>query len=260
MKAAIVIPARYASTRLPGKPLLSETGKPLIHHVYERAKEATEAASVVVATDDARIFDAVQKFGGRAVMTGAHETGTARVAEAAAVIDAQIIVNLQGDEPEIDPDALDRLIGLQRETGAFASTLACRFKNSAASGPGSPEDPAAVKVIPGAPIVLDDGKVAFWARYFTRTICPWPRDDAGAIAAPSHYFLHLGVYAFSPQSLAEFTAWPAGALETSERLEQLRILENGARLAVGVVDGGAPGIDTPDDYRAFVSRVKKGAA
>ncbi|MEO1137582.1 MAG: 3-deoxy-manno-octulosonate cytidylyltransferase [Pseudomonadota bacterium] len=256
MKAAIVIPARYASTRLPGKPLLSETGKPLIQHVYERAMEANEAASVVVATDDARIFDAVRNFGGKAVMTGVQETGSARVAEAAAAIDAQIIVNLQGDEPEIDPGALDRLIGLQRETGAFASTLACRFKDKVASGPGSPEDAAAVKVIPGAAI----DAAAFWARYFTRNICPWPRDDRDAITAPSRYFLHLGVYAFSRRRLFEFAAQPVGALEASERLEQLRILEMGARIAVGVVDDGAPGIDTPDDYRAFVHRVKKGAA
>lgn len=256
MSAAIVIPARYGSTRLPGKPLLHETGKPLIQHVYERAVQATQAARVIVATDDARILDAVKKFGGDAVMTGEHETGSARVAEAARAIEADIIVNLQGDEPEIDPLDLDRLIRLQRDVGAFASTLACPFSIDAASGPGSPEDPAAVKVIAGQRI----DESAVWARYFTRHLCPWPRDKAGAVEAPSRYLLHIGVYAFSKQSLLSFAATPVGALERSERLEQLRILEMGERIAVALIDEGAPGIDTPDDYRAFVERDKKGAA
>ena len=257
MKAAIVIPARYASTRLPGKPLLARTGKTLIEHVYTRAAQVKSAQRVVVASDDARIIAAVKKFGGEAILTRAdHETGSARVAEAAENIDADIIINLQGDEPEIDPGDIDRLIDLQMRCGAFASTLACRFPTDARSGSGSPEDPSAVKAILGAAI----GGEARWARYFTRRLGVWPRDEAGRIAAPEDYFLHVGIYAFTKSSLAEFAAAPPGALERIERLEQLRILERGWQLAVGLIARAAPGIDTPEDYEAFVKRMGEGAA
>lgn len=255
MKAAIIIPARYASTRLPGKPLLAETGKPLIQHTYEQAKKSQRASHVIVATDDARIFDAVRGFGGEAVMTaGTHETGSARVAEAAVTANAEIIVNLQGDEPEIDPGDLDRLIDLQAEGRGFASTLACRFPADAARGTGSPDDPSAVKVILGKPLDAD----AFEAVYFTRGICPFPRDNRGLIASPQKYFLHVGVYAFSKTSLEAFAKAPPGALERAERLEQLRILEMGEAIAVGIISKAVPGIDTPEDYQAFVRRAAKG--
>ncbi|MAW82050.1 MAG: 3-deoxy-manno-octulosonate cytidylyltransferase [Parvularcula sp.] len=257
MKAAIIIPARHASTRLPGKPLLSRTGKPLIQHVYENAAKVKAASSVLVATDDQRIFDAVAGFGGAAVMTSdTHETGSARIAEAAEKIDADIIVNLQGDEPEIEPGYIDRLIALQAKTGAFASTLACPFPADATAGPGSPEDPSAVKAILGAKIADD----AYWARYFTRHQAVWPRDEAGRIIQPQDYYLHIGVYAFSKASLMDFAAAPAGALEKIERLEQLRILERGGEIALELIPQAAPGIDTPEDYEAFVRRAGKGAA
>lgn len=257
MKAAIIIPARYASTRLPGKPLLAETGMPLIRHVYERASEAKEADRVIVATDDNRIFDAVRAFGGDAVMTDAsHGSGGARAAEAAEKIDADIIVNLQGDEPEIDPVHIDLLIDIQMRLAPFASTLACRFPARARSGAGSPEDPAAVKALLAEELAPGVRR----ALYFTRHICPWPRNEDGSIASPSDYFLHVGVYAFSKKSLGRFAKAPAGALEAAERLEQLRILEMGERIAAGVVDRAAPGVDTPEDYRLFVERVRKGAA
>ncbi len=257
MRAAIIIPARYASTRLPGKPLLARTGKLLIRHVYENALNVKSASSVTVATDDQRIFDAVKAFGGSVVMTSsAHETGSARIAEAAEKIEADIIVNIQGDEPEIEPGHIDRLIKLQSKTEAFASTLACPFPAEATSGSGSPEDPSAVKAILG-PKISDD---ACWARYFTRYQAVWPRDDAGLIVQPQDYHLHIGVYAFSKTSLMEFAAAPAGALERIERLEQLRILERGGKIAVGIIPRAAPGIDTPEDYEAFVGRVGKGAA
>ena len=251
MKAAIIIPARYQSTRLPGKPLLAETGKPLIQHTYEQAKKSRRASRVIVATDDARIFDAVRGFGGEAVMTAAaHETGSARVAEAAQAVDAQIIVNLQGDEPEIIPGDIDQLIDLQASDKGFAATLACRFPASAVAGAGSPDDPSAVKVILGEPL----GVNAFRARYFTRALCPFPRDGCGLIADPQKYFLHIGVYAFSKASLDAFAAAPLGALEQMERLEQLRILEMGEVIVAGVVDKAAPGIDTLEDYEGFVKR------
>ncbi len=251
MKAAIIIPARIASTRLPGKPLLAETGKPLIQHTYERARKSQRASRVIVATDDARIFDAVCGFGGDAVMTAAeHESGTARAAEAAKALDADIIVNLQGDEPEIDPGDLDRLIELQAAGLGFASTLACPFAADAVAGAGSPDDPSAVKVILGEPL----GATAFRAIYFTRALCPYPRDDHGLIADPQKYFLHVGVYAFSKASLDAFVAAPMGALEQTEHLEQLRILEMGEVIVAGIVDKAAPGIDTPEDYNGFVER------
>lgn len=250
MKAAIVIPARYASTRLPGKALLAQTGKPLIQHTFERALKARCASAVVVATDDRRICDAVNSFGGRAVMTGEHNSGSARVAEAAAALDADIIVNLQGDEPEIDPAHIDRLIEIKAAHDCFAATLACPFAKDAAGGPGSPDDPSAVKAILGTKIAQG----VFWARYFTRTLCAWPRDADGRIERPERYLLHVGVYAFSKKSLARFAAAPPGALEIAERLEQLRILEMGEVVAVGVVDAAAPGIDTAADYESFVRR------
>jgi 3-deoxy-manno-octulosonate cytidylyltransferase (CMP-KDO synthetase) len=257
MRAAIVIPARYASTRLPGKPLLARTGKPLIQHVYERAKQVKSAPLVIVATDDKRIFECVKKFGGEVVMTRSdHESGSGRVAEASQDLEADIIVNLQGDEPEVDPVHIDRLIALQKSSGALASTLACPFLADANSGSGSPEDPAAVKAILGAKI-CDDAR---WARYFTRRLGIWPRNEDGSISSPADYFLHVGVYAFSKSSLAKFAAASAGALEQIERLEQLRILELGERIAVGIVPHAAPGIDTLEDYEAFVRRALKGAA
>ncbi|WDI30071.1 3-deoxy-manno-octulosonate cytidylyltransferase [Hyphococcus flavus] len=257
MKAAVVIPARYESTRLPGKPLLNDTGKPLIEHVYEKASMSKLASNVIVATDDQRIFDAVVKFGGLAVMTeAAHETGTSRVAEAARELDADIIVNLQGDEPEIDPENLDLLIEMQNTHRPFASTLACKFPDNASQGPGSPDDPAAVKAILGDAIAEN----IFQARYFTRHICPWPRQGSGQIASPSNYYLHVGLYAFSKASLMTFASAPSAPLERAERLEQLRILEMGERMTVGIIDSAAPGIDTPEDYRLFVARERKGAA
>lgn len=251
MKAAIIIPARFASTRLPGKPLLAETGKALIQHTYEQAEKSRRAERVIVATDDARIFDAVRRFGGDAVMTAAdHESGSARAAQAAKAVDAEIIVNLQGDEPEIDPGDLDRLIDLQAAGHGFASTLVCRFPAGAESGPGSPDDPSAVKAILGNS--LSDN--AYQAVYFTRALCPYPRDSRGLIADPQKYFLHIGVYAFSKASLDAFAGAPPGALEQIERLEQLRILEMGEVIVAGVVDRAAPGIDTPQDYSRFVKR------
>ncbi len=251
MKAAIIIPARYASTRLPGKPLLAETGKPLIQHTYEQALKSKRASSVLVATDDARIADAVKAFGGGVAMTdGDHETGSARIAEAAGALDADIVVNLQGDEPEIDPAHIDRVIELAANHDAFAATLVCAFPHAAQSGHGSPDDPSAVKAILGAQ--LDDG--VYEARYFTRHITAYPRSADGAIANPEKYYLHLGIYAFARENLLSFARAPAGALERAEKLEQLRILEEGGRIVAGVVSAAAPGIDTREDYDAFVRR------
>ncbi len=254
MNAAIVIPARYASTRLPGKPLLAETGKPLIQHVYEQAMKCVRASRVVVATDDERILKAVKGFGGEAMMTRSeHETGGARVAEAAAGLEADIIVNLQGDEPEIDPQAIDRLIEIKSGYPCFAATLACPFAVEARAGAGSPDDPSAVKALLGEQLAPE----VYRARFFTRTICPWPRDARGGIVSPETYFLHLGVYAYAKTDLQRFAAAPIGALERAERLEQLRILEMGGDIAVGVISEAPPGIDTPEDYARFAARMSE---
>lgn len=257
MRAAVVIPARYASSRLPGKPLLNETGKTLIQHTYERARQAKKADAVIVATDDDRIFDAVRAFGGDVVMTDArHQSGTARVAEAASGLGADIIVNLQGDEPEINPAHIDLLIETHERAGAFASTLAAPFASDRTAGPGSPDDPSAVKAI------LAEKRLApeiYEAAYFTRVLCPWPRDDAYLVAEPQRYFLHVGLYAFSKATLKRFAEAAPSPLECSAKLEQLRILEMGEKIAVALVSHAAPGIDTQADYDGFVAREKKRA-
>lgn len=248
MKAVIVIPARFASTRLPGKMLLEVGGKPLIQHTYERARKAKEAARVIVATDDARIEAAVKAFGGETAMTDpAHSSGSARAAEAARGFEADIIVNLQGDEPEIDPASIDRLIALQGAYKPFASTLVCPFPADA-----RPEDPSAVKAVLGKKI---DGADAREALYFTRALAPYPRDAKGA-GDPSWFHLHIGVYAFRADALQAFARAPESRLEKIERLEQLRILEMGERLLALVVDAAAPGIDTPEDFEAFRQRTE----
>ncbi|MEQ8935875.1 MAG: 3-deoxy-manno-octulosonate cytidylyltransferase [Amphiplicatus sp.] len=249
MKAVIVIPARFASTRLPGKMLLEAGGKSLIQPTYERAREVRSAARVIVATDDARIEAAVKGIGGEAIMTDpTHSSGSARAAEAARGLDADIIVNLQGDEPEIVPAAIDRLIALQRAHKPFASTLACPFALGA-----RPEDPSAVKAVLGKNI---DGADAHEALYFTRALAPYPRDAKGAVD-PSQFHLHIGVYAFRADALQAFARAPESRLEKIERLEQLRILEMGERLLALLVDAAAPGIDTPEDFDAFKRRAEK---
>ena len=260
MKAAIIIPARYASSRLPGKPLLAETGKPLIQYTYEKAA-ASSAAQVVVATDDERIRDIVAGFGGEAVMTSPdHESGTARVAEVARGLDAEIIINMQGDEPETEPAHLDALIDLHAATladdrPAFASTLVCPFAAEPVTGPGSPSDPACVKAV-----LSGDAAALRRVLYFSRALVPFPRDAAGIVADPTSYFLHIGIYAFSRDSVQAFASLPHSALEETEKLEQLRILEAGEWMAAAIVPAAAPGIDTPEDYEAFIRRTEKGAA
>jgi len=248
--AVAILPARMGSTRLPGKLLLSETGRPLIRHAYERAAKARSIDRVVVATDDARIVEAVEAFGGEAVMTRAdHETGTERVAEAAAGLDADIVVNVQGDEPEIDPHHLDALVDTHARSGAFCSTLVCPFPEDRVEGPGSPADPASVKALLTNPV---DG-VRF-ALYFSRALAPFPRATGGRVERGSDWRMHVGVYAFSKDSLAAYVRLPPGPLARMESLEQLRILEAGERIAAEIVPAAAPGIDTPEDYAAFVAR------
>lgn len=236
-----VIPARFASTRLPGKPLLAETGKPLIQHVYEAARAARCLTRVLVATDDARIAAVVRGFGGAACMTRAdHQSGTDRVAEVARTIpSAAILVNIQGDEPELSPHAVERVVELLLDNPAAGmSTLATPIRDRAVY-----HDPACVKVV-----VAANGH----ALYFSRAPIPHHRDGAGESAALG--LLHLGLYAYRRAFLLEFAGQPATPLEQTERLEQLRALESGRSIAVGIVEEPSIGIDTPDDYRRFVER------
>lgn len=242
MKAIAVIPARHASVRLPGKPLLRETGKYLIQHVYEQAKKAATISRVVVATDDQRIYDAVRSFGGEAAMTRAdHPSGTDRVAEVAAGTDADLIVNVQGDEPELEPASIDQLVRLMESNAdAPIGTLACPFTVNS-----NPSDPNAVKVV-----VDQCGR----AMYFSRALIPFPRDAGGRVETPSNWLLHLGIYAYRRDFLLKLATLSPTTLEKAEKLEQLRVLEHGYPLVVGVVQRAAIGIDTPEDYAAFVGR------
>ena len=243
MKASIIIPARYASTRLPGKMLLEAAGKPLVQHTYEQAAKARLAQSVIVATDDERIAAAVRAFGGEAVMTDpAHQSGSARAAEAARALDAEIIVNVQGDEPEIDPAHIDRVIALQAGRAPFCSTLVCPFPETA-----RPDDPSRVKAVLGRRL---EGEAAYEALYFTRAMAPYPVEGEGT------FHLHLGIYAFRADSLQAFAAAPEGRLEKIERLEQLRILEMGERILAAEAASAAPGVDEPEHFAAFKARAE----
>jgi 3-deoxy-manno-octulosonate cytidylyltransferase (CMP-KDO synthetase) len=244
----IVIPARLASTRLPRKLLLRETGKPLIQHTYESASRSTRAAGICVATDHAEIFEAVRAFGGRAEMTAADAaSGTDRVAEVARRLDGvDVIVNVQGDEPEIAGRSIDLAVELlEARPDAVMTTLATPIRSREQL-----EDPACVKV------VFDAGGRAM---YFSRSAIPRARewDDSLLAADPPHFYQHVGLYAYRREFLLKLAAMPPSRLEKIEKLEQLRVLEAGHSILVGVVDEPTFGIDTPEDYRRFVERFRK---
>ena len=242
MKTAILIPARYASARLPGKPLLRATGKYLIQHVYERACQARSAGLVIVATDDARIAEAVRAFGGRVEMTRAdHPSGTDRVAEVARRLDAEVIVNLQGDEPLVEPSSLDLLPELLgRDPDADVATLAAPITSAEQW-----RDPACVKVVRDA-----CGR----ALYFSRSPVPFVRDGQPDFAGrPARFLQHVGIYAYRRDFLFEFAAAPPSALERLEKLEQLRALAMGRTIGVGRIEGATLGVDTYEDYQRFVA-------
>jgi 3-deoxy-manno-octulosonate cytidylyltransferase (CMP-KDO synthetase) len=241
MKTAIVIPARYASSRLPGKPLLKSTGKYLVQHVYERACRS-RADLVLVATDDPRIVAAVESFGGRVVLTRRdHPSGTDRVAEAARTLDADVIINLQGDEPFIDPATLDLLPALlRRDLDADVATVAVPLSSAEQW-----HNPNCVKVV-------RDGSGR--ALYFSRSPIPSVRDGRPDFAAqPPCFFQHLGLYAYRRPFLLQLANLPPEPLENLEKLEQLRVLSLGRRIHVGVVQEAAIGVDTYEDYQRFVA-------
>ena len=241
MKAVVVIPARYASTRLPAKPLLRETGKYLIEHAYEQAVKARRASAVIVATDDRRILDAVESFGGRAVLTRAdHPSGTDRIAEVASGLDAELIVNLQGDEPQFDPSHIDLLIEqVESDPAIGMATLATPLRTKA-----DYLNPNVVKVVCDA---------AGRALYFSRSPIPMVRDGEPDFKhRPPLFLQHLGVYAYRRSILLQLSTTPPHPIERSEALEQLRALANGIGIKVGVIESAHRGVDTPEDYAAFV--------
>lgn len=243
----IVIPARLASTRLPQKLLLRETGKSLIQHTYEAARRATRPAGVIVATDHDSILAEVLSFGGEVEMTSPElASGTDRVAAVARnLTDADIIVNVQGDEPELSGHAIDLVIELlERNPDAVMSTLATPIRDREQL-----EDPACVKV------VFDS---AGRALYFSRSPIPHARqwDDALLSATPPSFYQHVGMYAYRRDFLLKLAELPRSALEKIENLEQLRVLEAGHSIVVGLIDEPTRGIDTPADYRAFVDRCR----
>jgi 3-deoxy-manno-octulosonate cytidylyltransferase (CMP-KDO synthetase) len=247
MKSVIVIPARYGSKRLPGKPLLRQTGKYLIQHVYERACQARRTSRVIIATDDPRIVAAVKSFGGEVVLTRRdHASGTDRVAEVADNLDADIIINLQGDEPLIDPEALDLLPELLgRDPGADMATLATPIISQAQW-----ENPNCVKV------VCD---TAGRALYFSRSPIPHVRDgEPNFNAQPAQFLQHLGLYAYRRTFLLQLAQIPPHPLEQVEKLEQLRILAQGRSIHVGLVASAGRGVDTLEDYEAFLRIYREG--
>ena len=241
MKTAVVIPARYDSTRLPGKPLLRETGKYLIQHVYERACQAQGVDQVIVATDDARIVAAVEGFGGRVEMTrSVHTSGGDRVAEVARRHDADCIVNLQGDEPLIEPSSIETLVRVLAESSADMATLAAPLQSVEEW-----RNPNCVKVV-------CDG--AGQALYFSRSPVPFVRDGQPDFnVRPALFLQHLGIYAYRRRFLLTLADLPPHPLEQLEKLEQLRVLAHGKRIQVGVVGCSTPGVDTYDDYQRFVA-------
>lgn len=242
MCAVAVIPARYASVRFPGKVLADRTGKPLIQHVYERALLAKRIDRIVIATDDDRIADAVRSFGGECVVTGDHPNGTSRIAEVATSLDVPIIVNVQGDEPEIDPALIDLAIDtLEEQPECPVATVAAPF-----GADESPTDPNVVKVV-----VNQNGR----ALYFSRAHIPHVR-DAGSAQGTSLALKHIGLYVYRREFLSTYLSLAPSPLEQAEQLEQLRILEHGHQIAVAVTDHPVPhqGIDTPAQYEAFVAR------
>lgn len=251
MSAVIVIPARFGSTRFPGKPLLRQTGKFLIQHVVEQASKAKRASKVIVATDDVRIIDAVASFGGTAVMTSAaHPSGTDRIAEVLRKPEyagISVVVNVQGDEPEIEPELIDNLIRVTSQADVPMATVATQFERA--------EDIANPNMVK---VVVDQRGFAL---YFSRAAIPYDRDGTTRNLPPlmlaAIYRKHLGIYAYQRQALLTLASTPPCDLENIEKLEQLRALHLGLRIHVVHTARAPHGIDTPADYEAFLARMNR---
>jgi 3-deoxy-manno-octulosonate cytidylyltransferase (CMP-KDO synthetase) len=241
-----VIPARYASTRLPGKPLASIAGRPMIQHVVERVREAKMVARVIVATDDERIKSAVEGFGGEALLTRTdHRTGTDRVAEVAAHVAAELYVNVQGDEPLIDPGTIDAVVAEMLEDESVQAATPC----SAIRRQNDIMDPNITKVVRD----FDSNAI-----YFSHAPIPWVRDKGQPVAVK--HWKHIGLYAYRRDALLEFPTLPPGELERVEQLEQLRWLENGFRIRVVETQYDAISVDVPEDIKRVEQLLRTGAA
>lgn len=226
-----VVPARWASSRFPGKVLAPLAGRPVVLHVLERVARAAAVTRILVATDDERVVDAVSAAGFEARLTRPdHASGSDRIAEAATGDPAPVLLNVQGDEPLVDPASLDRLVGGLLDSEAEAATLAVPFTDTAAV-----DDPNVVKVVCAL-----DGR----ALYFSRAVVPAAHPSTGGTGP---WLRHVGVYAWRRPAFDAFTAHPPSPLELREGLEQLRHLEHGGRMHVEIVETALPGVDTPDD-------------
>jgi len=231
-----VIPARFGSTRFPGKALALLSSKTVLQHVYERACQSRYLSSVIVATDDERVYAAARSFGAQVRMTRAdHISGTDRVAEVASAEEAAVVVNIQGDEPLIDPAAIDAaILPVFHDTGVVMATLKKKIED-----PREIADPNVVKVVTNH---------AGDAIYFSRCAIPYAREQGGA------WFKHIGLYVYGRDFLLGYSSLPVGPLERAERLEQLRALENGYPIRVVETDYESLGVDTPEDLER-VSRL-----
>jgi len=253
--AVAVIPARMGSTRFPGKALASDTGTPLVVHVCERAAGASSIDRVVVATDAAEIADAVRSHGFEAVMTGAHPNGTSRIAEAAERLGldaARVVVNVQGDEPEIEPGVIDAAASALGDDASLIEVGTVATPIDAGSDPDPVSDPNVVKVV----LARRDGAAAT-ALYFSRAPIPYDRDGPGPGSGPGSSagaLRHVGIYAYRVGALRVYGAMEETPLERTERLEQLRWLEHGVPIRVALARSDHAGIDTPAQYGAFVER------
>jgi 3-deoxy-manno-octulosonate cytidylyltransferase (CMP-KDO synthetase) len=236
-----IIPARYASTRFPGKPLAPVAGRPLIQHVIEQCQKAKTLSEIIVATDDARIADAAMKFCRVEMTRAGHPSGSDRIAEVAARRQCDAVVNIQGDEPLIDPAVIDAVA--KALAGCEMSTAATLIKN-----PGDLDNPNVVKVVVNA---------AGRALYFSRRTIPYLREAAiGSVSeqlAAFPFLKHLGIYGYRRETLLRLVRFPVSPLEAAEKLEQLRALENGIQIAVVRVEYDSVGVDAPED----VARVEK---
>ncbi|MCB0258655.1 MAG: 3-deoxy-manno-octulosonate cytidylyltransferase [Calditrichaeota bacterium] len=241
-----VIPARYASTRLPGKPLISLCGKPMIQWVYESALRIPQVQRVLVATDDQRILETVQGFGGEAHLTPADiATGSERVGFLAKDIPAEIVVNLQGDEPLVDAPAVGKVVDtLLAHPEIPLGTLGCSLHSEAEW-----RNPSVVKLL------VDHNMNAI---YFSRAAIPYPRDED--FRPLPRLLRHIGVYVYRKTFLLEYLQWAEGDLERVEKLEQLRVLEKGYKIKVVKAAKPSPGVDTPEDVKRVEALIKSGGS
>ncbi|MBF8437448.1 3-deoxy-manno-octulosonate cytidylyltransferase [Halanaerobiaceae bacterium Z-7014] len=240
MNSVVIIPARYSSKRFPGKIIADLNGKPVIDHVYQRSIQAELVDRVIIATDDRRIYKKVEGFGGQAVMTSSeHRSGTDRLAEVASELTADFIVNVQGDEPLIRPEMIDQAIKILKDSkDAEMATLASPISEIEA------RKPDRVKV------VLDKNNLAL---YFSRSKIPYYREED---ILDQNFLQHIGLYVYRKDFLLKYTELEPTPLEKAESLEQLRALENGYKIKVGITEHHGPGIDRPEDLKE-VSKILK---